>query len=409
MVASRWILIAAISGTIGILGCARNAEPDPAGGTNTDVEDTDDPGGNADTSTPNTGDSGPKHDICADIGPIFGIGAAIFGDTGTNWVTDASGPPEDVDWTYGYIYASGDPHDDLDGFSWLVNYRMDTAEQVGAEIPTVTFYRMLNVGEDSGYSGTEPQIVQQMLANPDAVRDYLDDFIALLEILDDRQTPVLVHVEPDSWGFMMWAFDGFDGVGGNPDASSVPVSLSGAEHPDLQGQSFSDDAGGLGQALLHLRDQKAPDVRMGWHASNFRVGTKPEVVTSFYSSMGDWDVIVTEPPHMVGAGPGAWDAGETDNAANYTWLSTVSAQTDLPILIWQTYVEDAEPYIGDWPVNKANMASLADNGVAGVLWDPNGNGGNCGYTCPDADSLLGFLGDYSGEPLELPAGHICAP
>jgi hypothetical protein len=347
-------------------------------------------------------DAGPRHDFLGDMGGVFGMGAAIFGDAGTSWVQAASAAPHDVDWTFGYMYASGDPHDDLDGFEWIVGYRLDTAQGAGAQIPTVTFYRMLGIGEDHGYGGTEAQIVQQMLGDPDAVHEYLEDFVVLLDILDGRETPVLVHVELDSWGFMMWAFDGFDHTSGNPDASAVPVALSAAAHPALEGYAFTDDAGGLGRAMLHLRDEHAPDVRMGWHASNFRVGTRPEVVTGFYSSMGAWDVIVTEPPHMVDSGSSAWDTGLTDNANNLAWLDAVSFVTGLAVLVWQAYVDDAAPYIGAWPDDRSNLEAFAQRGVVGVLWDPNGLGAACGYDCAEADDLLEYLSSFSSDPLLLP-------
>ncbi len=345
------------------------------------------------------------HDICEDLGTTFGMGAAIFGDEGTAWFQTAAETPTAIDWAYGYLYASGDPHDDPDGFEWLVNFRLDTAEQAGATLPTVTFYRMLNVGRDHGHTGSEAQVVQEMLEDAEAMSDYLDDFVAVLDILATRGTPPLLHIEPDSWGFMMWAFDGFDGTTGNANASAIPVSLGG--HPALAGQAFANDAGGLGQALLYLRDQHAPEVRLGWHASNFRVGTRPEVVTGFYSSTGAWDVIVTEPPHMNGSGSATWNVLDEDNQNNLTWLGTVSATTGLPILIWQTYVDDAEPYLGAWPNRQDNLAALAEQGVAGVLWDPNGNGGDCRYSCTGANVLRDHLSAYSAAPLALPSHHVC--
>lgn len=345
--------------------------------------------------------------FCADVGDTFGVGSSIFGDSGTAWYGDAAAAPNDVDWTYGYMYATSDPHADLDGYSWIVNFRLDTAEEAGATIPTATLYRMLYVGQEHGYSGEEPAVVQQMLADPAAVKDYIDDLIVTLEVLNARATPSLLHVEPDSWGFMMWAFDGFDAQG-NGDATAVDVALSGANHPALAGESFSDDAAGLARAMLYLRDQYAPEVRMGFHASNFRVGTSPEVVTSFYSTLGDWDVIVTEAPHMSGSTSSSWDLGDTDNQNNINWFRTVSETTGLPIIIWQIYVEDAASYLGAWPSNQDNMTAFAENGVVAILWDPNAVDGSCDYSCSGANDLLDYLSAYSASPLQLPSGSICA-
>lgn len=400
-----FLLIVVVWGWSWVCACTDEAAG-AAGDADSDSDSDTDADSDADSDTDL---NAPRHNICGDIGDTLGMGAAIFGDAGTNWVLDGAAAPDKIDWTYGYMYASGDPHEDESGFEWIVNFRLDTAESAGAGLPTVTFYRLLNVGEAFGYSGAEAEIVEQACENGDAVYDYFEDFIALLNVLKQRSTPTLVHVEPDSFGFMMWAFSGVDGASGNADAGSVFVNISGASHPALEGVSLSDDAGGLGRALLYLRNTIAPTVRMGWHASNFRVGTHPEVVTGFYSSMGAWDVIVTEPPHMVDTGSNDWDVSEPDNTANLDWLNTVSTATGLPILIWQTYVDDALPYLGAWPDGSANLSELVSNGVVGVLWDPNGNGGDCGYTCEGADELQAGLRAYSAAPLALPANHICNP
>ncbi|GEM_PF-6067985 len=363
----------------------------------------------SESGDPPDGESEPLHDFCDDVGVSLAMGASIFGDTGTNWVSSAAESPHNIDWSSGYMYSSADPHEDLEGFAWLMNFRLDTALQSGAELPTVTFYRMLHLGRERGIDGGESEVVQGMLKSSEAIYDYIEDFVAVLKILDERDQPILLHVEPDSWGFMMWSFPGFDGQAGNPDASTIEVNLSQANHPALQGKVFADDAGGLGQAMLYLRNDLAPKVRMGWHASNFRVGTKPEVVTEFYASMGPWDVIVTEPPNMVNNGSEPWDKMQKDNEDNLAWLRHVSDTTALPLVVWQTFAGDSAHYLGGWPTNQENMKSLTQNGVVEIMWDPNGVGSDCGYTCPEADDLLDFLSSYTSDPLLFTENDICPP
>ena len=87
----------------------------------------------------------------------------------------------------------------------------------------------------------------------------------------------------------------------------------------------------------------------------------------------------------------------------------MSATTKLPIVSWQTYVDDAAPYLGAWPGEQSNIQALAGHGVVGVLWDPNGNGGDCGYVCAGANDLHAYLTTYSTSPLPLPSGQLCAP
>jgi hypothetical protein len=110
---------------------------------------------------------------------------------------------------------------------------------------------------------------------------------------------------------------------------------------------------------------------------------------------------------MNGAGGDAWELTDPDNENNLAWLDAVSSTTGLPILIWQTYVEDAVTYLGGWPQERENLSLLATHGVVGVLWDPNGNGGDCSYTCPAADDLLSYLSAYAADPLPLPDDHLC--
>jgi hypothetical protein len=151
---------------------------------------------------------------------------------------------------------------------------------------------------------------------------------------------------------MLWAM----GVDGQSDATGVAVKVVGSGHPDLAGQPFSDDAGGFGQALLYLRGKYAPAVALGWHASNFRAGTRPDVVTTFYSSMGEWDALVTEDPHVLSSEQNWWEP--LDPAAvdtNVAWMTTVSAGSHLPILMWQV------------PIGPIGFHLLAEAGGRDVL------------------------------------------
>ena len=102
------------------------------------------------------------------------------------------------------------------------------------------------------------------------------------------------------------------------------MSVASSGHADVAG--FADHAAGFGNALVALREKYAPTVRLGWHASNFRVGTRPEVMTSFYSEMGDWDLLVGEHPHVEPEGGSWWDPWDEDRIAiNLTWMSTVTS------------------------------------------------------------------------------------
>jgi MYXO-CTERM domain-containing protein len=356
----------------------------------------------------------PKHDICADLGPTLGVGVSSFSAAG-NWPETAS-QQYGVSWKFLYLYVvpTSDPKADVQSF--LLGKAAD-AQALGA-IPVYTFYELLQLGQDSGLSGTEPDVVKSVLGDPALMKQYFDNFVFLLQTAAKAPVPVIVQVEPDSWGFMMWAM----GVDGNADATSVPVSVASSGQADVAG--FPDNASGFGKALLALRDKYAPAVRMGWHASNFRVGQHPEVVTGFYSTLGEWDVIFTEQPHLE-ADPSTWwlpwDVALVDT--NAKWFSAVSAAAHVPILLWQAQIGTTDYHFFDSQPDVLKRFVAA--GLGGVLFDLRGSGNPDDFrayessalaTVPPASSKAGGtaadmrarLADYSKSPLVWPPGSPCA-
>ncbi len=357
----------------------------------------------------------PAHDICEDLGPHFPFGISSYGAAG-DWLESAH-TDHGVGWGFVYVYIlPPEETTDLDDYTWFIGYKADVADSVGA-IPTFTFYQLLKIGEYNGYVATdhEADIVRQVMETPADMRTYFDNFVLLLETITGRENPPLVHVEPDSWGFMSWAM----GVEGQEDASQVFVQVAGSGHPDLS--DLPDDAGGLGQALLRLRDLYAPDVRLGWHASNFRVGTRPEVTADFYASMGDWDVLIGEPAHVeADAWWEPWD--EAAVTQNLAWIDAVTASAGLPLIIWQTNIGWDYQLLGNTN-DTAMLERFAEAGLAGVMFEhQNWHGagdpddfrafGDAGDVPPGdqggtAADLRERLVRYRADPVAWPAGSIC--
>ncbi|WP_437878447.1 hypothetical protein [Sorangium sp. So ce513] len=354
----------------------------------------------------------PAHAICDDLGPTLGVGVSSFSAAGDWPVTAAR--EHGVDWKFIYIYVvpNDDPRPALQ--SYLLS-KVDLARSLGA-MPVFTFYQLLQIGQRAGVTGSEPEVVRKVLQDRERMREYFEGFVFLLQTSAMADVPVLVHVEPDSWGFMMWAM----GVEGNADATSVPVAVASSGHPDVAG--FPDHAGGLGQALVKLRDQYAPSVRLGWHASNFRVGQRPEVVTGFYSSMGAWDVLIGENFHLNVDDAVWWEPW--DDAllqANLSWLEAVTSSAGVPLLTWQERIgtTDLHLFEGD----KAMLERFAAAGLGGVMFELLGSGDPDDFrasgpygTVPPAGSMAGGtaadmrarLAAYSANPLAWPAGSPCA-
>ena len=361
----------------------------------------------------------PRHDICADVGDSFAFGVSSYGSL-RDWAPEARSE-YGAEFKFLYVYILADGMDDPANFEeWYVRPFADAAVEMEA-IPVFTFYQLLDLGEAAGYQGSEAEIVQQAIADSGVMNTYFEHFVWLLEIAQSYEPPVIVHVEPDSWGFMMWAM----GMEGNDDATSVSVAVESSGHPDLGG--FSNHAGGLGQALLALRDQYAPDVRLGWHASNFRVGTRPEVVTSFYASMGDWDVLVGEHPHVEAEGADWWDEWDPERLdINLTWLSTVVQGAGVPLIFWQMPIGAEDWHLLGDPNDLSTLERFAEAGAVALLFEQIAHRGE---TDPDLIRASGALGDtppadslaggtaanmrdrvatYSQNPLVWPEGSICS-
>lgn len=363
---------------------------------------------------PGAASAAPRHDICADLGKTLGVGVSSFSAAG-DWPTTAE-QQYGVDWKFLYLYVvpTSDPKAAVESF--LLS-KASTAKSLGA-IPVFTFYELLQIGQGSGLSGAEADVVKSVLADPALMKQYFDNFVFVLQTAAKATTPVIVQVEPDSWGFMMWAM----GVDGNADATSVPVSVASSGQADVAG--FPDNASGLGKALLALRDKYAPSVRMGWHASNFRVGQHPEVVTGFYSSLGEWDVIFTDGPHLEADESTwwqPWDQALLDT--NVAWFTAVSSAAHVPVVIWQAQIGTTDFHFFDSQPD--TLARFAAAGLGGVLFDMRGSGNPDDFratesaalaTVPPASSNAGGtaadmrtrLAAYAKSPLAWPAGSPCA-
>ncbi len=157
----------------------------------------------------------------------MGVGVSSFSAAG-NWPAEAE-QQHGVDWKFLYLYVvpTSDPKADVESFLLA---KASLAQSLGA-IPVYTFYELLQLGQQGGHSGTEPEVVKATLADPALMKQYFDNFVFLLETAEKAGAPTIVHVEPDSWGFMMWAM----GVEGNADATSIPVAVASSGHRGRRG------------------------------------------------------------------------------------------------------------------------------------------------------------------------------
>src|SRR5260370_4620685 len=87
---------------------------------------------------------------------------------------------------------------------------------------------------------------------------YWADFTVLVQKVGAYGGPVVVHVEPDFWGFMEQQ---------SPDPTTLPAVVASSNNADLAG--LPNTVAGMGLGFLKLRDKYAPNAILGIHVSSW--------------------------------------------------------------------------------------------------------------------------------------------
>jgi hypothetical protein len=141
-------------------------------------------------------------------------------------------------------------------------------------IPAFTYYMMVH--SSPGYGQEEPLAVSTNLQNAATMTAYYDDlklFFQRAGAFPNRL--VVLHVEPDLWGFTQQQAV-------RDDATSVPVRVAATGMAELV--SLPDDLSGFARAIVRLRDAYAPNVLLAYHLSVWGTGN---------------DIQYTDPPDAV--------------------------------------------------------------------------------------------------------------
>jgi hypothetical protein len=271
---------------------------------------------------------------------------------------------------------------------------------------------------------------------------------------------VVLHAEPDLWGFLQLSSRG-------DDAATVPAKVASSGVAELTG--LPDTAAGFAQGILRLRDRYAPGVVVAYHESGWGIGTdlqysKPADGTvdalaaraaSFYRSLGAaFDVAFTDPidrdaafkQFVYGDGGASWWS-PADYARNVRFLSRFVQGSGKRLVIWQTplgntkmramnntfdhYQDNHVEWFLDDPA-RAHLAEYANAGVLGIIFGRGADGATCacdaandGVTDPapingntqmslSADDDGGFFrakaaAYYAGGAMPLPGAPAPAP
>ena len=219
------------------------------------------------------------------------------------------------------------------------------------------------------------------------------------------QQKVILHVEPDLWGYM-------ERRAANEDARTVPAKVAETGVPELAG--LPGNVSGFALAILRLRNTYAPNVILGYHISVWGTGidiglSNPSDASvdalaaraaTFYRSLAaDFDIAFAEfsdrdsgyyqHVHMDG-GARWWDAEDFRRGARF--LGGFSSAAAKRIVMWQIplgntkmrsqnnttghYQDNRPEWLLDEPA-RTHLTAYRDAGVVAFLF----GGGASGTTC----------------------------
>ena len=231
-------------------------------------------------------------------------------------------------------------------------------ESAAAHItPVFTYYMLLQ--SKPGASGGEANADLANLRNADTMRAYWADVTLFFERAKGP-TPVVMHVEPDLWGYIEQASR-------NDDASSVPAVVP---------KGLPQNAAGFAQEFVRLRDRLAPNVILAWHMSGW--GTKHDIV---YEKPPDSTVVAyaTRSAHFYLSlhahfGLSFEDFSDRDSGF-YAKVEgnphTAFAPADFHrhLLYAQTFVRLAGIRMAAWQIPLGNTVMRAENNTSGHYQD----------------------------------------
>ena len=279
------------------------------------------------------------------------------------WMT-TSGVP----WRYRYQYLAGGVNTSNPWQNWnspagqfATNYMNDS--NANGYIPVFTYYEMLQSLPSTGSSESDRDYSN--LNNASTMNAYYANFKLLMQKAGAFGKAVVVHVEPDFWGYMEQRAAGGD-------ASKVSASVSSSGFADVSG--IPESVQGFGYALLKIRDLYAPNATLALHASAWGSGidiasdtnpavnatTEADKTAAFLDSAGitsnpygsTWDLVFNDvDDHDAGwwEAQGAdnqyfthwWDPTNTTypNFSRYlAWVKELKTQTARPQVVWQVPV-----------------------------------------------------------------------
>jgi hypothetical protein len=252
----------------------------------------------------------------------------------------------------GCVVAGQDCSNDGPGCPWWGCWQSDTdppgqyvvsniakAEAAGA-VPMFSYYIWYYV---AGSVEGAPEIAA--LADGDKIARYLADWrFACQRVAEATSGPVILHVEPDLWGF---------GNQVNSDPDAIPAAVSAAAAPECAG--LPDSMAGLARCMLAIARALAPSAVLGFHGSSYGAGADAlheddpafdidahaDETAAFMTALGaaDADLVVFDMTNADAGKDGRWWDATNATIPNFSrglgWAGRVADHMGLPYLWWQ--------------------------------------------------------------------------
>jgi hypothetical protein len=211
----------------------------------------------------------------------------------------------------------------------------------------LTYYQLLQShGDGDGRGEAEKDLAN--LNDKSLMKAYYADLALALKRAGDARggKRVVVHVEPDLWGYVQQR---------SADPAAVPAAVASSGDERLAG--LPDTAAGFAQAVVRIRDAVAPGVQLGYHMSTWGAGVDPVLQdpslgevdrlaarsAAFYARLGaPFDLVFSDPSDRDDGfdlevngdgGRSRWTTG--DYQRDVRWLRGMHRATKLPIAMWQ--------------------------------------------------------------------------
>jgi hypothetical protein len=342
------------------------------------------------------------------------------------WMT-SSGVP----WRYRYQYLSAGVNTAVGWETWhdrslppgqfAADYMAASTTAPATYLPVFTYYEICQsngAAGPAGCTGNESAVDYNNLNNTGTMAGYYGNFKLLMQKVGAYGKPVVIHVEPDFWGYMQHRAAG-------QSAAAVSAMVKGSGFAEVAG--IDDTVQGFGWALLKLRDLYAPNAVMAIHASLWASGTDiasdtnpavnatavADATAAFLNSAGisnnpfgsTWDAVFNDVDDHDAAWWEAtgrinsyfthwWDRRNVSfpNFNRYlAWVTELHARTNRPQIVWQVpvgnqYFLTMNNTCGHYQDNVAEyfIAHPADLFSAGIIAVLFGAGNACQTTYTDA-------------------------